>query len=243
MSAIWYRHWLEMRVAIWTLLAIVTLCVPLYALGMFGMSSHLSETGRFAVEISDLVAFAGSTPSHAIVSWSAHIQFLSFLALSLSLLLVGNGISSAAGRGMGPKSLSAFLSLSLPVSRARMLATRTLFALAVSAVMVLLLLLSHVLVLFVSGHPLPIAAMVVADVRTVTVVSTVMALLSFATIVIRESWVGIVVNAVVVLAFLGGWPLLEHFIAGAPWLEVTALLAITGVVVGASAFIAGAKDY
>lgn len=244
MTAIWYRHWLEMRSAIYVIAVVAVAVVLIYAFAVYGIGTYLAESGNLSKEVRDLAPLAPNLPASLVVPWGVHVRALGFLVVALPVLATcreryGNHMTGP----FTPRHPSVTFTMSLPVSRTWLTATRVGAACAVAFIVVIALLIAHAGVLVTIGQPVPFWPMAASSVRAVALMFVLLVLFAAFVTGLREFWAGVAIAATMLANLMLWGTQVAHFIAGAPWSHVGLATSTAVALCAVSILLARLKEY
>lgn len=244
-GALWYRHWLELRGPIRTMLIFGAGLVLFFPIAVHGYSSFLAETGKLAGDILAIGPAVDRVPPAAVVPWAVHVHFLALFTVVAPLLLSSFGwLGWGGSRSRG----APLFTWSLPVSRLTFVLTRVTSVVAVAAATVALLLAVHAVTLLLINQSLSlvllqIATMVPSAIRATALVSVFLVAVALAMAVFDPHWVTAAAMCAMWGAFAWAWPGVQGFIAGATWNQVAVTFAIAAVLSVAAAVLTRMREH
>jgi hypothetical protein len=158
--AVFYCHWLELRIPLWIMCSVVLIAAVGYGFAVVGAAGYFATSGRLTSEVARYEAIRQMGAGPALIPAAVHALLAAFFGLWSSASFVGGGFGGAAGaRQNSSRHPSAYFTASLPLSRAAVQLTRLAAGFGGLLAVLGLSLVFHVIVLLVIQQPIPIAAM------------------------------------------------------------------------------------
>ena len=159
-TAIFYRHWLELRRPTLIVGAAVLLAAIGYGFAVTGVTGYFASSGKLVPEIARYEAIRPMGTGPGMIPAAIHALVAAFLGLFASGSFAGGAFSGSASiRNSSPHHPSVYVTASLPVSRAGLQLTRLIAGFGSLLAVLGLSLVLHVIVLLILRQPIPIVTM------------------------------------------------------------------------------------
>lgn len=216
---IWYRHWLELRYRLLGAAAVALLIHLFFPFGVHGSTNFFRETGKFGSEIGGAEPLIGAMGgAERLIAWGVHVQ-LSIITLTFAALLFS--------RQRERHGIDAY-SRTLPISRFDLDATRLAAGFAGVSAIAFGTCFIDIVFLLLTGHPVPLIAMLRASLTGTMLLLPLVAALSMAAI---SSWSAVLVTVAWPLVFFWGSSGVRSLMFDPDRAAFAAMLAIPATVV------------
>jgi len=232
--AIWYRHWLELRLMLAIMCGLALVASLGYGFAVAGMSGYFSETGRLTKEIARYEGMRQLIPTPHLVPWAVHTLIVGFLALFGASSFHGTALTVGPGAAASwINTPSVYYTASLPLSRYWLAGSRIAAGVACVVTVLAVSLVGHWLALLVISQPIPLIAMTKTSLLGAGLALGLVAISAVIGLAVSESISGLMIFAMTMVLWLSrdGWNGVLQFVsgswAGAPVAVIAAsLLAI-----------------
>jgi hypothetical protein len=252
-SSVWYRHWLEIRFTLPTLMVAALLIGLWPGITVTGMGPAGGPAGEttFATtfehtgpvfQAMQKTRLAQSIGEQDLFAWAVFAERISTLGcFTAALLLAGNGIMFV----WSPRDASVSYTLTLPVSRVHLIWTRFVAGWLAALLAAGLALLIECAMLLVQGRGVPFVPLALSVVFSVPILMAWNAILGVPIMAIRGTWLLLIFFPLFVMSVPWAWHTVTAFPASGevPWGALAALLGITAFGLVATILAARVKEF
>ena len=221
LGAIFYSHWLELRLPTLVTCAAVLIAAVGYGFAVVGTAGYFATTGKLTEEVARDEAIRQMGVGPALIPAAMHALIAAFFGLWASASFVGTGLGGTTGmRRDASRHPSAYFTASLPLSRAEVVLSRLAAGFGSLLAVLGLSLVFHVIVLLIIRQPVPIVAMAGVTLMAAVGGLGLMSLISLVTVVSSGVLSGLMSFGIVMTLWLtdGGWDRTINFV----WPRATA---------------------
>ena len=220
--ALFYCHWLELRIPMLITCAAVLLVGVGYGFAVAGTAGYFATTGKLTEEVARDEAIRQMGIGPALIPAALHALIAAFFGLWASASFVGTGFGATTSIGRDPsRHPSAYFTASLPLSRAEVFLSRLSAGFGSLLAVLGLSLVFHVIVLVIIRQPVPIIAMAGVTLMAAVGGLGLMSLVNLITVVASGTVGGLMSFGLVMGLWLtdGGWERTVNFV----WPRASAL--------------------
>jgi hypothetical protein len=234
--AVFYRHWLELRIPTLVTCGVVLLGAVGYGFAVAGSAGYFANTGKLTEEVSRHAAIRQMGVGPALIPAAMHALIAAFFGLWASASFVGIGFGGTTGsRRDLSRHPSDYFTASLPLSRAGVVLSRLSAGFGGLLAVLGLSLVFHVIVLLIIRQPVPVVAMAGVTLMAAVGGLGLMSLVGLVTVVSSGTVSGLMSFGIVMMLWLtdGGWDRTVAFVwsrastLGAALLLIAAMAALS----------------
>ena len=214
-AAVFYRHWLELRLQTLITSVAVLIAGVGYGFGVAGTADYFATSGNLTQQVARYEAIRQMGVGPALIPAAIHALVTAFLGLWASASFSGGGFGgSASMRNSSMRHPSACFTASLPMSRAEVQLTRLVAGFGSLLAVLGLSLVLHVTILLIIRQPVPLFVMAGTTVMAAIGGLGLMAFVGLLTVVSSGVLSGLVMYGVVMTLWLtnAGWDRTVDFV-------------------------------